>query len=152
MPPCATRAARVTLALSIVASHGHAQPPRRELVAGWRDTTAHRTSFVPVARDVRLHTLDFGGSGPPLVFLAGLGNTAHAWDTFAPRFIDRFHVVAITRRGFGASSHPDDGYDLGTLVNDIRVVLDSLHLQRVSLVGHSIAAEELTRFAVTHPD
>ena len=58
---------------------------------------------------VRLHYLDFGGTGQPLVFLAGLGNTAHAYDDFAPAFTDRFHVVALTRRGFGESSHPDVG-------------------------------------------
>lgn len=118
----------------------------------WRDPTAHRTRFVTVAPDVRLHTLDFGGTGPTLLFLAGLGNTAHAWDTFATRFTDRFRVIAITRRGFGESSHPEDGYDLDTLVTDIRAVLDTLAIDRVALVGHSIAAEELTRFAVTFPN
>ncbi len=137
--------------LSLAASAALAQGPRARSGV-WRDPTSHRTSFVTVAPNVQLHVLEFGGSGAPLVFLAGLGNTAHAWDTFAPRFTDRFRVVAITRRGFGESSHPDDGYDLDTLVNDIRVVLDSLRIERVSLVGHSIAAEELTRFAVTFPN
>lgn len=46
----------------------------------------------------------------PVVFLAGLGFTAHVFDDFAPRLTDRHHVVAITRRGFGASSKPDGGY------------------------------------------
>lgn len=31
-----------------------------------------------------------------MVFLAGLGNTAHIFDDFAPAFVDRHHVVAIT--------------------------------------------------------
>lgn len=119
--------------------------------AQWRDTTHHTPGSVRVARDVRLHYLDFGGSGPPLVFLAGLGNTAHAFDDFAPAFTDRFHVIAITRRGFGESDHPASGYDTKRLVEDIRAVLDSLHLSRVSLAGHSIAGEELTRFAATYP-
>jgi pimeloyl-ACP methyl ester carboxylesterase len=140
-----------TAVVSLAAATAAAQGPRARS-DGWRDSTPHRTRFVSVARDVRLHVLDFGGSGPPLVFLAGLGNTAHAWDTFAPRFADRFRIVAITRRGFGESDHPDDGYDLTTLVEDIRAVLDTFALERVSLVGHSIAAEELTRFAVTYPN
>jgi pimeloyl-ACP methyl ester carboxylesterase len=108
--------------------------------------------MVRVARGVRLHYLDFGGSGPPLVLLAGLGNTAHAFDDFAPAFVDRFHVVALTRRGFGESDHPGGGYDLPRLVEDIRVALDSLHIARASFVGHSIAGEEITRLAATHPD
>jgi pimeloyl-ACP methyl ester carboxylesterase len=135
----------------VLAGGATAQAPRPATDA-WRDPTPHRERFITVASDVRLHTLDFGGSGPPLLFLAGLGNTAHAWDNFATRFTDRFRVYAITRRGFGESSHPDEGYELDTLVNDIRTVLDTLKLDRVSIVGHSIAAEELTRFAVTYPE
>ena len=108
--------------------------------------------MVRVAPDVRLHYLDFGGQGATLVFLAGIGNTAHAFDNFAPRFTDRFHCVALTRRGFGESDHPPDGYDTPRLVEDIRTALDSLRLGRVILVGHSIAGEEMTRFAATYPD
>lgn len=101
---------------------------------------------------MRLHYLDFGGNGPPLVLLAGLGNTAHAFDDFAPGLTDRFRVIAITRRGFGESDHPDAGYDVPRLAADILAVLDSLKLARVSIVGHSIAGEEMTRLAADHPE
>jgi non-heme chloroperoxidase len=117
----------------------------------WRDTTHHTAHFVTVQRGVKLHYLDFGGSGPPLVFLAGLGNTAHSFDDFAPAFTDRFHVVAITRRGFGESDHPESGYDTPRLVADIKAMLDTLKLARVTFVGHSIAGEEMTRFAANYP-
>ena len=129
---------------------GGAQPSARR-DDPWRDTTRHTAHFLTVERGVKLHYLDFGGSGPPLVFLAGLGNTAHAFDNFAPAFIDRFHVIAITRRGFGESDHPVDGYEQPRLVADIKAVLDTLKLGRVSIIGHSIAAEEMTRFGVMHP-
>jgi non-heme chloroperoxidase len=109
--------------------------------------------MVRVARNVRLHYLDFGGppGAPTVLFLAGLGNTAHAFDDFAPRLSDKFHVVALTRRGFGESDHPDGGYDTKRLVDDIRAAIDALHLGRVSIVGHSIAGEEMTRLAGEHP-
>lgn len=139
----------VTLWAALVPSTLAAQhaPPH----AAWRDTTHHRVGFVTVAPGVRLHYLDFGGRGSPVVLLAGLGNTAHAFDDFAPRLTDHHRVIALTRRGFGESSHPADGYDTPRLVEDIRGALDSLHLGRVSLIGHSIAGEEMTRFAATYP-
>ena len=118
----------------------------------WKDPTNHKSGFVDVARNVRLHYLDFGGVGPSVVFLPGLGNTAHAFDNFAPAFTDRFHVVALTRRGFGESSHPASGYDTPRLVEDIRTAIEKLHLGRVILIGHSIAGEEMTRFAGKYPD
>jgi pimeloyl-ACP methyl ester carboxylesterase len=117
----------------------------------WRDTARHRAGFVTVARGVRLHYLDFGGNGSPLILLAGLGNTAHAWDDFAPAFTDRFHVVALTRRGFGESSHPDAGYETPRLVADILAAMDSLRIPRASFIGHSIAGEEMTRLGANYP-
>src|SRR5262249_23392702 len=84
----------------------------RRATAGtaWKDPATHAISFVSVQENVKLEILDFGGSGRPLVFLAGLGNTAHVFDKFAPKFIATHHVYAITRRGFGDSSTPSDGY------------------------------------------
>jgi pimeloyl-ACP methyl ester carboxylesterase len=100
---------------------------------------------------VSLEVLDWGGRGAPLVFLAGLGNTAHVFDSFAPQLADGFRVVGITRRGFGASAGSPPASDLDTLVADVTAVLDTLGLGRVVLVGHSIAGEEMTRFAELHP-
>lgn len=100
----------------------------------------------------RLHYLDFGGSGPSLVFLAGLGNTAHVFEDFAPRFTDRFRVLALTRRGFGASVRIAGGFDTATLVEDLHAVLDSLVLGPVVLVGHSMAGDELSEFAARYPE
>jgi non-heme chloroperoxidase len=103
-----------------------------------------------IAPNVSLEVLDWGGRGVPLVFLAGLGNTAHVFDDFAPQFTDSFRVVGITRRGFGASAGSPPPSDLDTLVADIAAVLDTLGLGQVVLVGHSIAGEEMTRFAELH--
>lgn len=109
--------------------------------------SVHMTRINP---KVTLEVLDWGGRGVPLVFLAGSGNTAHVFDDFAPQFTDSFHVVGITRRGFGASSGSPPPSDLDTLVADITAVLDTLGLRQVVLVGHSIAGEEMTRFAEIH--
>jgi pimeloyl-ACP methyl ester carboxylesterase len=52
----------------------------------------------------------------------------------------------------GASSQPDKGYDLGRMVLDIARVMEALHIGRANLVGHSIAGDEMTRFAITFPE
>jgi len=109
--------------------------------------TAPVVRMIEVDRGVELETVDWGGTGPPLVFLGGSGSTAHVFDEFAPRFTDQFHVVGITRRGFGASSGAPPASDLDTLVADVAAAIDSLGFRRVVLVGHSIAGEEMTRYA-----
>ena len=120
--------------------------------AQWKDPSPHRIRFVQAKPDVRLEVLDWGGKGKPLLFLTGLGNSAHVFDEFAPQFTDRFQVFGLTRRGLGSSSQPTTGYDIGTLASDIFGVLDSFKLKRVILVGHSIGGDELTKFAATYPD
>lgn len=107
--------------------------------------------FIDAAPGVRLEALDSGGDGPPLIFLAGAFATAHVFDTFAPRFISAFRVIAITRRGFGASSRSTIGYSADTLAADIIAVLDSLGIQRAAFVAHSFGGAELSFLATRYP-
>src|SRR5688572_1689016 len=51
--------------------------------SSWQDTSSHKVQFVTVDKDVKLEVLDWGGSGRPIILLAGLGNTAHIFDGFA---------------------------------------------------------------------
>jgi pimeloyl-ACP methyl ester carboxylesterase len=118
---------------------------------GWLDPSPHRSDFA-VVNGARLHYLDWGGSGETILFLAGAGHTAHVYDDLAPRFTDRFRVLALTRRGHGDSDQPEAGYDTDTLVEDIRQFLDGQGIPRVHLAGHSFAGTELTRFASLYPE
>ena len=119
------------------------------------DLSPHTTQFVTVEQDVKLEVLDWGGTGRPLVFLAGLGNDAHVFDKFAPKFTANHHVYGITRRGFGASSKPtplNGNYAADRLGDDVLAVIDALHLDRPILIGHSVAGEELSSIGSRYPD
>jgi len=119
------------------------------------DPSPHKASFVTVAPDVKLEVLDWGGKGPPLVFLAGLGRTGHNFDDLAGKFTARHHVYAITRRGYGVSSWPaptDENFDADRMGDDVIAVLDSLHIEKPVLAGHSIAGQELSSVGTRHPE
>jgi hypothetical protein len=49
----------------------------------WRDPSPHKSAIVE-ANGIHLHYLDWGGNGPAMVLITGLGNTAHVFDTLAP--------------------------------------------------------------------
>ncbi len=124
--------------------------------AKWKDPAARHVRFVALPGHangaVRLEVVDWGGDGPALVLLPGLGESGHVYNDLAPRLTDQFRVIALTRRGHGASSRADTStYVLDTLAADIAAVMDSLHLRRASLIGHSIAGAEITRFAARFP-
>ena len=117
--------------------------------------TKSTTRLIAVDPGVSLEVVDWGGSGPPLVFLAGLGNTTHIFDNFAPKFLPEYHAYGITRRGFGASSSPvpnGSNYSADRLGDDVLKVMDALGLKKPVLIGHSIAGEELSSIGSRYPD
>ena len=118
----------------------------------WRDPAPHTDRLITVDKDVSLEVLDFGGSGRSLVLLAGLGNTGHIFDRFAPKLVDQFHVYAITRRGHGASSTPASGYAVDRLADDVLQVIEALKLNRPIVAGHSVAGEELSSIGTRRPE
>lgn len=117
-----------------------------------RDPSQHRVRMATVDATVQIEVLEWGGSGPPLILLAGAGNTAHVFDDFAPGLASVGRVYGITRRGYGASSAPATGYSVERLGTDVLQVLDALALERPVLIGHSIAGQELSFLATQHPN
>ncbi len=100
---------------------------------------------------LRLHYIDWGGVGPSVLFLTGLGDSAHAFDALATKLTDRFHAIGLTRRGQGRSDKPESGYDPRTLADDVRAFMDVKRVERATLIGFSVAGSEMTRFAALFP-
>lgn len=122
---------------------------------GQTDSSPHRAQMVTVEPGVELEVLDWGGSGRPLIFLAGAGDSAHRFDNFAPQFTEHNHVYGITRRGTSASSKPapaNGNYTADHLGNDILTVMKALNLDHPVFVGHSMAGEELSSIGSRFPD
>lgn len=113
------------------------------LAQNWSDPSPHQVRLVPVEAGVQLEVLDWGGSGPPLVLLAGY-LSAHAYDELAPQLTATHHVYGISRRGYGASSRPDSGHSAARSADDVLSVLDTLNLRSVILAGHSWGGQDLS--------
>ncbi len=122
----------------------------RKSEAPWSDPAHHTSGFV-TANGIRLHYLDWGGTGPVLILIHGYGDNAHVFDDLAPAFTDRFRVIAYDRRAHG-KSEAKPPYDVATLTEDLRVLMDSLGIAKASLAGWSMGGDEITAMAGTHPE
>lgn len=140
------KANRVSILLAAAAAVCAQAPPE------WHDPSPHEIQFVNVQENVKVEVLDWGGSGRAIVFLAGLGNTAHVFDDFAPKLTGTFHVYGITRRGFGFSSAPESGYDADRLGDDVLAVIEALKISKPVLAGHSLGGEELSSIGTRYPE
>jgi pimeloyl-ACP methyl ester carboxylesterase len=116
----------------------------------WNDPSPHRSAFAQV-NGVRINYLDWGGDGPPLILIHGLGDSPHIFDDLAERLRGSFHLIAYARRGHGQSDATGP-YDPATLVEDLRQLLDVLRIPRASLLGWSMGGNEITGFAGLYPD
>jgi pimeloyl-ACP methyl ester carboxylesterase len=148
------RALAAILALGTLGCGGKpAAPPATDSAAAkpaaWQDQSPHQARSL-VANGVRLEVLDWGGTGSPLVLIHGLGDSPHIFDDIAPLLTDDFRVIAYGRRGH-AGSEKKGPYDNATLTEDLKQLLDSLHLDRVSLLGWSMGGNEITEFASRYP-
>ena len=119
--------------------------------ADYKDPSRHRIEFVTVADGVQVEVLDWGGSGRPVVFLAGY-LTAHAHDEIAPKLTEAAHVYGITRRGLGASTKTTSGYAAKESAADVVRVLDALKLDKPVLVGHSFGGQDAGVIGGEYPD
>jgi pimeloyl-ACP methyl ester carboxylesterase len=123
------------------------QPARTEI---WSDPSPHKILDV-MANGARLNCLDWGGNGEALILIPGSRESPHAFDGIAPQLTDKFRVVAYARRG-DVRSESKGPYDVDTMVEDLRQLLDKLGISRANLAGWSLGGHELTRFAGLYPE
>jgi pimeloyl-ACP methyl ester carboxylesterase len=103
------------------------------------------------AGGIRLHYLDFGGDGLPIVFVHSEAWDAHTCAEFAP-LADRNRVLAITRPGYGESEAHPDGFGVPTQARSLVDLLDALGVERAVFAGNASATAELTFLGEHHPD
>jgi pimeloyl-ACP methyl ester carboxylesterase len=117
-------------------------------------TTVPPTSKFVDVNGLRLHYLDWGNQGAPaIVCVHGLTSHAHAFDGFARRCADRFHVVALDVRGRGDSAwSPAGEYTMAAYTADLVAFIDALGLNRFTLVGTSMGGRISMHYAATHAD
>jgi len=115
---------------------------------GFTDTF---TSRYVEAGAVRLHAV-IGGTGPPLLLIHGWPQTWYAWRMLMPTLAQDFEVIAVDQRGIGLSDKPADGYDTGTLANDLVELMDELGHPRFALYGTDTGMPIAYAVAADHPD
>lgn len=91
------------------------------------------------------------GQGRPVVFSHGWPLSADAWEDQMYFLAEHgYRVVAHDRRGHGRSSQPWNGNDLNTYADDLATVIETLGLEKITLVGHSTGGGEVARYIARH--
>ena len=92
------------------------------------------------------------GDGPPIVLLNGMSQTVANWRTQARALAPRFRVISYDARAQGRTPVGELPLSLARHVEDLRVLLDGLELERVALVGFSHGARIALAAAAEMPE
>ncbi len=116
--------------------------------------------------DVRVHSHDVrvngiktrfvtAGDGEALVLVhggePGTGGE-YGWRHNIAALAGHFRVYALDQIGFGATDKPQINYTDAVLVDHIAGFIDVLCMERVHLMGNSMGAYGVARYAVDHPE
>lgn len=102
------------------------------------------------AGDIDIHYVE-AGSGPPLVFVHGLGGSWADWDYQMAYFAEHYRVLAPDLRGFGDTPIGRHAPGVAQFVDDLRAFLDGAGIERCLLVGHSMGGAVCLQFALQCP-
>lgn len=94
-----------------------------------------------------------GANGQTVLLLHGKNFNGNYWKETADALVAKgFRVIIPDQIGFGKSSKPYHiQYTFQLLANNTKAILDSLHIDKVNVVGHSMGGMLATRFALMYP-
>ena len=106
------------------------------------------------ANGLRLHYLDWGGDGLPLLLcIHGYAQNAHTWDFTALALRDRYRVLALDLRGHGDSQWaPDGDYTQPGYLADLEPFIDAVAAGPLVVVGLSLGGSLAYSYAARRPD
>lgn len=110
--------------------------------------------YITVEKNVDIYVYDVGPrDGKPILFLHGwpLNNTVfeYQYDQL-PKL--GFRCIGIDLRGFGKSDKPWTGYTYDRLADDVRVVIENLRIDNITLAGHSMGGAIAIKYMARHRD
>lgn len=91
------------------------------------------------------------GSGPPVIFLHGLGGTRTAWGPQLRGLADRYRCIAWDMPGYGDSA-PLEPLTYEGIAHSLVGLLDVLEIEQADLVGLSFGGMHALHTAINFPE
>jgi pimeloyl-ACP methyl ester carboxylesterase len=138
------------------AGHAFVRPGADETYADGDDSTWLEVDWPAITRSVvvlgrRLNVVDTGGSGPPLLFIHGLGGDWQNWLLNIPAFMGAHRVVAPDLPGFGRSEMPSGRISIQGLARVVDELCRELGIDAPIVVGNSMGGFVGAELALAFP-
>ena len=104
---------------------------------------------------LKLHYLYWNGadSDTTILLLHGFMGHARVWDDVALTLASRYRVLALDQRGHGDSDWSEGAYySIEQHFADLCVFIDSLQIEKLILIGHSMGGRNALLYTVCRPE
>ena len=102
---------------------------------------------------VRLQYAEQGDvKGTPVVFLHGITDSWHSFESVLPNLPSSIRAFAISQRGHGDSERPAEGYAPKDFAADVASFLKQKKINKAFIVGHSMGGINAQQFAIDYPE
>ena len=137
-------------AKAVAASPTSMSPPKLALDLNAFDASKRTISL---SNGESLAYIDMGErAGQPVVLIHGYTDNARDWAPMVPFLSKQFRLILVDIRGHGQSGKPECCYTRLDFAFDIKLLLDSLGVQKADIVGHSLGSIIAQTFAEYWPE
>jgi proline-specific peptidase len=91
------------------------------------------------------------GDGFPVTFIHGFGSKKEIWKPQIIVFSKYYKILTFDLRGTGKSDRPNYPYTMEIYVEDVKNLLDYLHIKRTHLIGRSFGGMIAQNFVLKYP-
>ena len=127
-----------TLAITLLAQAAFAQGAKIE------------SRFAEV-NGIRMHYLEAGKEGSPVILLHGYAQNSHMWRPLMTELGKTHRVIAPDLRGFGDTTKAECCYDKKSMAQDVHALAQKLGIDKVGLAGHDIGLMVAYAYAAQYP-
>lgn len=102
-------------------------------------------SFLTMSDGIKIYYEDHG-EGETLLFIHGLNSSHLLNKEFYNEFKDEYHTVFYDQRGHESSDRSTIHMNVQRLAQDLNEIIESLDLDNVTLIGHSMGAATIYNY------
>ena len=94
----------------------------------------------------------YQGNGFPIIFIHGYGGNKEFWKPQLIEISKYYKTVSFDIRGTGESDRPNFPYTMTMLANDIKELMNYLHIPKAHIIGRSFGGMIAQNFVLKYPN